>query len=173
MNEIIINNIVTAIGGLGVIIIGVVAWVGKIISAKLTSHNEIVNKKIESSIEQSNSVDLDLRERRINIYKELWKSTDLLPKLPKSKNVTYEHINEFSIKLRDWYFDIGGMFLSSDAHKKGYIPLQESIGNLIDQDLKGIVTDEHYENIRLCCSKLRTLLTDDIVSRKTAPNNTL
>jgi len=167
-----ITYILSALGGIGVIIIGVATLSGKIISEKLKSHNEIVNKKIESGLERSKSVDLDLREKRINIYKELWKNTDLLPKFPKSKNVTYNDINEFSIKLRDWYFDIGGMFLSSDTHTKGYIPLQESISDLIDQDLNGIISDEHYENIRLCCSKLRTLLTNDIVSRKTAPDIT-
>jgi len=169
MNDILLS-ILSAIGGIGAITYGFAAWTGKILSSKLEFHYAIVNKKIEASIEQSNSVDVDLREKRIDMYRELWKSTDLLPKLPKSTNVEYENIDAFSKILRDWYFNKGGMFLSSDAHTKGYIPLQETISELMDKNLTGIITDEHYEKVRLCCSNLRSLLTDDIVSRKTAPS---
>jgi hypothetical protein len=35
-------------------------------------------------------IDTDLRQRRIEVYKELWESTALLPKWAKDESVTYE-----------------------------------------------------------------------------------
>lgn len=50
----------------------------------------------------------ELQRERIARYKELWRLTKLLPKWPRSKDVTYEDFSKFSQLLRDWYFNEGG-----------------------------------------------------------------
>jgi hypothetical protein len=72
---------------------------------------------------------------------------------------------KFSNSLRDWYFtDGGGMFLSRTAHC-AYTELQETLTALLSRQLTGIVSDEHYDDIRKLCSALRSKLTQHIGSR--------
>lgn len=129
-------------------------------------------------LELKSEIDLDLRERREKPYRELWDKTRLLPKWPRSDNVTYEKLDQFRKELRDWYFDGGGIYLSADS-MDAYRDLQETIRAVIDPD-KGKTSQairpeerirtEDYDAIRDRCSGLRSEMTNDLVSRRAAPH---
>lgn len=108
----------------------------------------------------------ELQRERIGTYKELWRLTKLLPKWPRSKDVTYEDLGKLSQSLRDWYFSAGGgMFLSRTAHTS-YAALQDSLTAILVEQPSGGITDEHYEAVRELCSTLRTRLANDVGSRQ-------
>lgn len=121
-------------------------------------------------------VDENLREKRLEVYKVLWKKTSLLPKWPRNPDVTYEKLNKFSKELRDWYFDVGGYYLSEES-RKAYEVVQDRISEIVDahrDKLNARITYEEkekdkemseYGQVRKACSALRTELTRDLQSR--------
>lgn len=111
-------------------------------------------------------VDESLRNARLEVYKPLWKMTDLLPEWPRSEKVTYEKLYELSCNMRDWYFGQGGIFLSKDA-RESYGEAQKAITLVLQERKTGPVPPTHpdYDLIRDRCSALRTQLTEDLHSR--------
>ena len=168
----------------GSVVLAIVVWLLVKASEKFIEKTiDMATTKVESAITRSDEefrqllkfgygVDVDLRKRRIDVYTELWEKTKILSKWPRNPDVTYIALKDFSEALKEWYFEKGGMFLSRTTHNKAYIPLQEAITNTIKQKGGPIyegITDEEYDRIRELCSNLRTHLTEDIISRKTAP----
>lgn len=159
MVEIPWNILLGAAGGAAIPIFFVVIFADKII--------DHVFDRYRKQLEFSSDIDIHLREQRISMYTELWKKTELLPKWPRSPNVTYMKLTEFSKGLRDWYFQGGGMYLSEDA-KDSYNDLQETITDTA-QRRSGNIIDDDYDRIQSKCSALRTEITNDILSRRAAP----
>jgi hypothetical protein len=107
----------------------------------------------------------ELQRERIASYRGLWGLTILLPKWPRSEDVSYEDLIALSSSLRDWYFsEAGGMFLSRTAHTS-YAALQDSLNAILVEQPSGNITDEHYDAIRELCSSLRSKLARDVGSR--------
>lgn len=138
------------------------AAVGAVVSYGGAIINNILNTRAK--------VDEGLRETRIRVYQDLWKKTHLLPKWPRRTDVTYEMLQAFSQQLCDWYFDQGGMFLSKKA-RDSYGQLQDTVGAVLKQRPKGLIDSEgaDYKQVRVQCSRLRTELTADLLSRRAAP----
>lgn len=173
------DTLISAVGGSAII-----AAVGTpFVQRALEKISNAAEKKFESAIKQSEEtqkklleftqgVDIDLRERRIVAYSELWLTTALLPKWPRAENITYEKLLEFSGSVRDWYFKGNGMYLSENA-MHSYKELQNTIHKILSEKDSGLLEKtedtDHYEIIRGCCSNLRSELTKDIVSRKASP----
>ncbi len=119
-------------------------------------------------MELGSSIDTDLRHKRTEVYKELWKSTELLPKWPRASDVTYKDLIKFSNDLKDWYFNKGGIYLSRGAQNR-YADLQKTLTYvLMGKDL-GKISNQDYDRVRNKCSALRTELTNDLLSRRGAP----
>lgn len=100
----IILTVLGAAGGTGVIVAGLGAWLGKVWADRIAQAQKLAGE-----------IDLDLRKRRIDAYKELWTATAVLPKWPRAQGVTYESLLALSAAMRRWYFDGGGMYLSRTA----------------------------------------------------------
>lgn len=154
----IIMTVLTAAGGSAVIIAGLAAWLGKVWADRIAQTQKLAQE-----------IDIDLRTKRIGVYEELWKSTAILPKWPRATDVTYEQLLLFSESLRTWYFQKGGMYLSLSTHKSAYGPLQDALADVLRTRKSGPVSDDDYEQIRICCSTLRTALAGDIESRREGP----
>jgi hypothetical protein len=135
------------------------------VEATLGRVTEAHKQLLQSSVE----IDLDLRKRRLDVYPEIWKITEKLPRWPRAEGVSYQDLRELSASLREWYFNKGGMFLSRDTHHRAYSPLQDAIADLWKQGKTGVLTEDDYEDIRNKCSTLRTFLASDILSRRQAP----
>lgn len=135
-----------------------------LISAAIGGIVSFIGAVINNTLEKRTKVDESLRDSRIKVYKTLWKKMELLPKWPKSTNVTYEKLNNFSVELKDWYFDGGGMYLSEKA-RKAYGNLQEVVSNVVGKGKEGTITDDEYKLVRGKCGLLRTEITKDLQSR--------
>jgi hypothetical protein len=153
-----ILTVLTAAGGVGVVVAALAAWLGKVWADRIAHSQKLIGE-----------IDIDLRAKRIPVYAELWKATSLLPKWPRATDVSYEQLGEFSKTLRRWYYHTGGMFLSQTTHRTAYSPLQDAIGKLLAQGKTGSLSDADYDAIRDCCSKLRSALANDIESRREGP----
>jgi hypothetical protein len=76
-----------------------------------------------------------------------------------------------SERLRDWYFETGGIWLSTAA-RQSYSGVQESINLAVtenSEDPAQPVAGPTYDAIREHCSTLRSFLTQDLFSRRGAP----
>src|SRR4051794_8281989 len=120
-----------------------------------------------NALERRTKIDESLRDKRIDLYQKLWAKTKLLPKWPRSSDVTYEQLFGLSEELRDWYFDEGGIYLSAKA-RAVYGDLQDAIGAVLQGHKSGPVSDLDYASVRAKCSALRTELTTDLLSRRRA-----
>lgn len=154
----IVLTVVTAAGGSAVIVAGLAAWLGKVWADRIAQNQKLLV-----------DIDVDLRKLRIPVYQELWSTTSLLPKWPKATGVTYEQLLTFSQTLRKWYFERGGMYFSRSTHDKAYGPLQDTLADVLKTNKSGVVSEEHYESIRVSCSVLRSALANDIESRREGP----
>jgi len=150
--------ILAAVGGGGVVVMLLAGWLGKIWLDRILSAQKFAGE-----------VDLDLRQRRMQVYPELWKATSLLPKWPYDETVTYEQLRELSNALRRWYYETGGLYLSRTTHEKAYGPLQGAITSAISDGKTGRLSREDYEAVRRRCSLLRSHLAADIESRRDSP----
>jgi hypothetical protein len=123
----------------------------------------------KAATELNAQIDIHLREQRIKVYSKIWKESGITPRWPRATNLTYAEILEFSERLRTWYFvDHGGMWLSTEA-RKAYGKLQEVNTTVIAGHDTGALTVEDYDAILAHCSALRTELTNDLLSRRSAP----
>ena len=113
--------------------------------------------------------DQELRAERVKQYTLLWRATEPLAKYAAPGPVTFASLRQLAIALRQWYFSGGGMFLS-DRARDAYFALQDSIagtsGTLAGQTEESEVPDDRETAIRNASSRLRTVLTADVGSRK-------
>lgn len=150
-----IMTVITAAGGSALVVAGLAAWLGKVWADRMSQSQKFLQ-----------GIDIDLRKRRIDVYGELWKATALLPKWPRATGVTYQQLLQLSESMRSWYFEKGGMYLSRSTHRDAYTPLQDELASILRSNKSGVVSDEHYEAVRVRCSSLRTALASDIESRR-------
>jgi hypothetical protein len=115
------------------------------------------------------TIDSDLRAHRIEVYSELWKKTGLLPQGPRNQQLTYAQLRQFTTDLRDWYFDRGGMYLSRRA-REAYGNVWEAPGAVLVESKDGSVSGPDHDAVRTKCSDLRSELTNDLLSRREAPD---
>lgn len=138
-----------------------------VVSSLIGGFVAYVGAVINSSLAMRSQIDQSLRDARTNVYKDLWRRTGLLPQWPKSSDVTYAKLSDFSRDLRHWYFTEGGIYLSSESRAM-YGRLQEIVTVVLQDAGQGRITDEEYVRIREACSLLRTELTRDLLSRRRA-----
>lgn len=137
------------------------AAVGGIVSYLLANHNA----RIE--------LDEETRKARVEDYKKLWALTGKLPRYPPAKNLTYQDLEALSENFRDWYFQVGGIYLSEKS-RDVYFSVQEALleysqktGTLNPLNDKGKYDkNSDYEFMRKKMSALRTQLAKDIGSRR-------
>lgn len=157
-----INTLLASFGGSIVAVGALAAWLGNVWRDRIARTEALLSQ-----------IDVDLRTRRIDVYKELWEKTALLPNWPRDESVTYEQLLNFSYDLTDWYFHRGGMYLSGTAQSDGYAALQDTLAQILQDGPTGrlsLEAPDHYGMVRDRCSTLRTLLAIDIESRREAPS---
>jgi hypothetical protein len=125
----------------------------------------VVGALINHLLAGRQGVDAAIRERRLAVYKELWLKTDVLPKWPRKLETSRAELKKFSEDLRNWYFNEGGMFLS-ESSRKAYGALQKRLNDSDIAQGSGSVSGEQYDSLQKRCSKLRTELAHDLLSRK-------
>jgi hypothetical protein len=120
---------------------------------------------VQSRIGAKIKIDEGLRAKREADYLKLWTLTGLVPKYPRADDVTYAKLDKLSRDMRDWYFEGGGLYLSRQA-RKGYGNLQDALQPMIRNAADEVILTENYDALQRLCSRLRTELTSDLLSRE-------
>ena len=119
--------------------------------------------------ELTSKYDQELREERVKYYTLLWQTTEPLAKYAPAAPVTTEVLQQLAIALRKWYFSGGGMFLS-DRARDAYFALQDCIAAISatpeERSAESAKPIDREKAIRKASSRLRTVLTLDVGSRK-------
>jgi hypothetical protein len=157
------------LGGIGYLLKTAVDNSASHIGAVSESNRRIAEELRRNTVAFAQGIDTDLRNRRLEVYKVLWALTAALPQYPARAPLTVAGLLAFSEKLRDWYFETGGIFLSTDA-RDAYFEVQKSVRAVLDTGASGQVDDATYDGIRTRCSRLRTELAEDLFSRRAAPD---
>ena len=82
-----------------------IATINFVLSALVGASVAAVGALIQSALSQRVKVDESLRSARLEVYKVLWKKTELLPRWPKADDVTYQKLHDLCADLRHWYFN--------------------------------------------------------------------
>jgi hypothetical protein len=108
--------------------------------------------------------DKELRAERLKAYAALWKLLQPIAKYSRPGPVTASSLQKLSADLQQWYFEIGGLFMS-ERTRDAYFALQDELttpAEHLDREL----SHAEFENIRETGSRLRTATTVDVGSRK-------
>ena len=109
---------------------------------------------IKSLLAYRSQVFSDLWDKRFNSYKELWAILGQIPRWPRAEDVSYLRLLSMSEKMKNWYFDNGGILMSEKTGKK-YGNVQEEINGKLctkREDKNAIIRDEEYDNVQKLCS---------------------
>ena len=138
----------------------------------------------DAEIKLLNTIDESTAKERLEAYKVLWKKMKPLPQYPRPEKVTYRTLKMLNEDFRDWYFYIGGVYLTKES-KDLYLDAQEQLYNLwkpheqsLDDEIKepkqksdeipekpGEKEPDEYETARKKLSDLRNQLAEDLRSR--------
>lgn len=114
--------------------------------------------------------DADLRKRRIDAYEDLWQRLSPLAKNGRLGAFATADAEELAESLHGWYFEVGGMFLSTSA-RTDYLTLQELVGLVVGgwggkEEGTAALSPAARESLRVSASRLRTSLTRDVGTRR-------
>lgn len=59
--------------------------------------------------------DKDLRKARIEAYGKLYSYFPVIARYSREKELTYEDLRHLAAQMRDWYFGVGGLYLSEQS----------------------------------------------------------
>jgi hypothetical protein len=114
--------------------------------------------------------DSSLRDLRLKVYAELWALLKPLAAFGPRDDVSRQELDEMTGRLRDWYFDRGGLYLSTEA-REAYFRLQRGLRVIVSSqrwqrdDLQQL-DQTSFEHLRRIGSRLRTKLTLDVGTRR-------
>jgi hypothetical protein len=139
--------------------------VSGILSSALTYFSTRSKIRLDLTVEY----DKDLRNKRLELYKELWPKTKPLAEFSPEAPVTFDVIKAVSGDMRDWYFAEGGIYLSR-LSRRPYFNLKSLMQEVLDdkllqQDHTKPIHRPRLEKILVAARELRTSLSDDIRTR--------
>ena len=114
--------------------------------------------------------DKQLQEQRLAVYKQLWAMLEPLARYGREKPVTLATLRSVSTATRTWYFQVGGIYLTS-ATRGPYFRWKELMQPLLDSPAYAATPDapipgDQVEAVIAAASELRTHLSDDIGTKR-------
>jgi hypothetical protein len=123
---------------------------------------------LKNIIDTRSKFDDALFQKRTDVYSKLWAITREVPKYPKREGIKYSDLKEYSERLKVWYYETGGIYMSKKS-QRSYAALQEKIWGLMKQEEEADIAESTYKALQEVGSDLRTELTKDLLSRRAAP----
>jgi hypothetical protein len=134
-----------------------------ILSAVVGAVAGVVTTAWKSRKDLEAQYDIDLRQRRITAYAELWKLLEPLADYFEPAAVTRQAARELGAGLRRWYFSTGGLVLS-EATRPAYFNLQQALEGVTAPD-SPTLDEQRVEILKGLSSRLRTSSTHDVATR--------
>ncbi len=142
----------------------VIALVGVVLTA-LVTYSE-TRRRLLSDL--AHDYDLALRNNRVEVYPKLRALTETLPRYGTQRPLAVDDLLQLTNRLRHWYFETGGMFLSGEA-RDAYFDLQTALADALrDREPEDEVSADERERLREIGSTLRTKLSADVRTREAA-----
>jgi hypothetical protein len=154
MNIDIVAALITGI--FGIVAGALVAYVGAVVKFR---------KDLEAEY------DKDLRSKRLESYKNLWKHLQLVARYDRPKPLNIQTITELTNSMRQWYFEEGGLYLS-EAARETYFDLKKAIHKIMESNkyqTDELLDKNDHTDILEKASLLRASLTKDVGTRKSSP----
>jgi hypothetical protein len=109
------------------------------------------------------SYDQELKARRVDAYRGLYKLTGKMPRYWPGRRPVRADMHEWPHAFDDWYFgEAGGLFLSDDARKAYNIALETMAAVSQDGPDDAALTGEEIERMWKAGQALRRVLAADI-----------
>jgi hypothetical protein len=122
---------------------------------------------VRGAVDARIKTDEGLRTQRLEAYPPLWRLTGTLSQWPRT-HPTWSDVGKIHTELRNWYYNVGGMFLS-ERSRDLYLDVQRLAAQLLEyrsEAMDAKVSDAEYESLRETCSLLRTYLALDLETRR-------
>jgi hypothetical protein len=130
-------------GIIAAVISGVFAYTREMKIKRLEFENEQKIKNLETELHLSTEYDIKLRENRVVAYSKLWTLLEPLAKYARPQPVTNKSTLYLWKGCREWYFKIGGLFLTENARTTYFLFMDE-----IQEVLEEAIEDpDQYEDI--------------------------
>ena len=148
------------------LIAGVAGLVSGIASATLTYFSTRAKIRLDLAAEY----DKKLQETRLDAYLKLWAMLEPLARFGRDKPATHAVLLNVSKQTRNWYFHIGGIYLTQ-ASRGPYFRWKELMEPLLDnpkyhQNPDMAIDEIEIQPVIAASSSLRTSLSDDIGTKK-------
>ncbi len=139
-----------------------IGFLGAVIGTAAGGLSVFLTTRAQMRRELEHTYDQDLRARRVDAYKGLYKLTGKMPRYW-SRNPVRTEMREWPDAFDDWYFgEAGGLFLSDDA-RKAYNVALETMAAVSNEGLDGeALTSEEIERMWRAGQALRRVLAADI-----------
>jgi hypothetical protein len=111
-------------------------------------------------------VNEELRARRLAVYPPVHRLSAALSFWPPAE-ITGEQLHDLNVRLRDWYFTTGGLFLSENSRTR-YGELKQLICAHLDEldDRAAVIAPWAYDDLADTCRAFRISLTEDLETRR-------
>jgi len=130
------------------------------ITAVITYYSTYAKARLDLAVEY----DKELRATRLRVYQKLWPVLKPLARYSAERPLSREIAKETSEKMRDWYFDKGGIYLSRHT-RKPYFELKEALQHVIDGE-GDAVQPRLVARVHHAGTRLRAELSNDIGTRR-------
>jgi len=150
------------------IIVVIITGLFGIISGALVAYLSAV-LKFRKDLEAE--YDKDLRNQRLKVYEQLWKCLQLVARYDRPKPLNASTLQELTVSMRQWYFEIGGLYLSEES-RKTYFNLKDTIQEILQStkyQAGELLDAEDSKKLIKQASLLRASLTKDVGTRKSSP----
>jgi hypothetical protein len=146
-----------------------IALLAGLVSGAITSVITYFATAAKIRLELAVEYDKELRKDRLCAYLKLWPRLKALAKYSPPEPVSHQLVKRTSEDMRDWYFDIGGVYLSRES-RGPYFKLKGMMQNIIDdpamQKQVGSLPRERVTALHDQATKLREALSDDVGTRQ-------
>jgi hypothetical protein len=65
------------------------------------------------------------------VYKALWDPLQVLARYDRPKPLSPQTLEELTVAMRKWYFEVGGLYLSEDT-RTSYFDLKQAIQDILN-----------------------------------------
>lgn len=144
----------------------ITGFISGALTAIVTYYSAYAKARLDLTVEY----DKELRQSRLKAYQDLWKLLKPLARYSAKQPLSYHVARRTSEKMRDWYFDDGGIYLSREA-RGPYFDLKRALQNIIDdkqlqQNPEAELDKPYVRPLQESGTLLREVLSNDVGTRR-------
>jgi hypothetical protein len=141
----------------------IAGFISGAITAVITYLATVAKTRLDLAVEY----DKGLRKDRLDVYLKLWPMLKPLAKYSAPEPARYQIVKQVSENMRDWYFDVGGIYLSKRS-RGPYFDFKKVMQKIIDNpsEQDGLLPDDKVRELHEKATKLREALSNDIGTRQ-------